>query len=270
MSIDFGSYLRGERLYGDELEPDETREWIADEAEAYAQLGARNESRYEYAYHQLNRQHAYRFIQERTFDRALGLGSAYGDEFRPIASRIREIAIVESSTAFSNVSEILGTPIKYVSATEDGSLPFPNDTFDLLTSLGVMHHLPNVSYVMRECYRCLKTGGIMLLREPIVSMGDWREPREGLTLRERGIPLSILRRIVKDVGFGVTREALCVFPVVPRVAKRLGMQAFNSVFLTYLDAFLSRVFARNVRYHRTKLQHRFAPAAAYFVLKKQL
>lgn len=63
-------------------------------------------------------------------------------------------------------------------------LDFESEQFDLITCLGALHRIPNVSMVVNELYRCLGKGGYLLLREPVVSMGDWSVPREGLTKRE--------------------------------------------------------------------------------------
>ena len=89
--------------------------------------------------------------------------------------------------------------------------------FALVTCFGVLHHIPNVSFVMSELGRVLEPGGVMLLREPVISMGDWRKPRRGLTKRERGIPLHLLQRIAVESGFEVIKQSLCMFPTTPRL-----------------------------------------------------
>lgn len=268
MNDDLSSYLSGERLYGDDFTVDEIRAWFADEAEGYANLGAGEKERYCYAYHALNAYHAFRFFGDRRFDRALGLGSAYGHEFRPIAERLGHVTILDPSDAFSDVTSIFGTPCRYIKPTLLGDMPFEDGHFDLVTSLGVLHHIPNVSHVLGECHRCLAEGGVMLLREPVVSMGDWRRPRRGLTRRERGIPLEFLDERIRHLGFQVRRRALCVFPLVPKIVGRFGMDPYNHPLVTRLDALLSRWFAWNVTYHRTTAAQKLAPASVYFVLEK--
>lgn len=268
MSDEFFKYLLGEQLYGDDFTMEEIQQWYADEAEGYADLGSKVKDDYRYGYHQLNNQHAFKHLRNRRFNHALGVGSAYGEEFRPIANNISRLTILDPSEAFSEVKEILGTPCQYVKPTPSGNMPFEDNQFDLVTSLGVMHHIPNVSHVMGECYRCLANGGVMLLREPIVSMGDWRKPRRGLTKRERGIPVHIMDQIVKGVGFKVRHRAFCSFPVIPRIANALGVTAYNNTAITLADAVLSRVFSWNIRYSRTKLHEKFAPASVYYVLEK--
>lgn len=38
-------------------------------------------------------------------------------------------------------------------------LPFPNNTFDLVCSMGVLHHVPNTQSALKEIFRVLKPGG---------------------------------------------------------------------------------------------------------------
>lgn len=52
------------------------------------------------------------------------------------------------------------------------SLPFPDRTFDVVYSYGVMHHSPNTAQCVREAYRVLKPSGrarIMIYRHPSVT-----------------------------------------------------------------------------------------------------
>jgi ubiquinone/menaquinone biosynthesis C-methylase UbiE len=47
------------------------------------------------------------------------------------------------------------------------SLPFANDSFDLIFSACVFHHIPinERSYWIKELYRCLKPGGVLMIYE---------------------------------------------------------------------------------------------------------
>lgn len=268
MSDDFEEYLSGRKLYGDDFDRDQIEDWHRDEQEGYANLGARDARTYRYQYHALNAYHGYRHLGGDSFKHILGLGSAYGDELKPVARRAEKIWIVEPSAAFRQTTELDGTPCEYMEPKADGTLDFGEAKFDLITCLGVLHHIPNVSFVVRECFRCLRAGARMLLREPIVSMGDWRHPRGALTKHERGIPIGIFRRVIRTAGFEVQRESLCVFPPLRRLLSPLGVSAYNSHVATVLDALLSRLFRWNMRYHRTNALQKIMPVSVYFVLRK--
>ena len=145
--------------------------------------------------------------------------------------------------------------------------PSKTATFDLITCLGVLHHIPNVSTVLTELRRSLKPGGYLLLREPVISMGDWRHPRPGLTQHERGIPLPLFRTLIAQRDFEVVSERLCMFPATAKLASAAGQAAYNSPFATRLDAVLSRILAWNLRYHATSLPAKFRPTSVYYVLR---
>lgn len=268
MTDELESYLTGEKLYGDEFTIEEINKWFSDEAEGYASLGSKDKDKYSYGYHQLNRYHGYRFLAGRLFDNALGIGSAYGDEFKPVINSITQVTILEPSDAFTDTKEISGVPCSYQKPNPNGDMEFENNRFDLISSLGVMHHVPNVSHVISECNRCLKKGGIMLLREPITSMGDWRKPRTGLTKRERGIPLHLMDDIVKKAEFTIIHRSLCNFPLIPKIANKFGVAAYNNRALTVADSLFSQVFSWNIKYHRKNFFEKLAPSSAYYVLTK--
>jgi SAM-dependent methyltransferase len=260
-------YFSGARLYGDDFGLAEIAQWYEDEKEGYARLGDKSRSSYRYEYHALNQLHGFRFIGQGRFGAALGLGSAFGDEFLPIANRIDHITVVEPSDAFGTGS-IGGVPCDYVKPLIDGRMPFKDGRFDLVLCLGVLHHIPNVTTVLEELYRCLSPGGYLLLREPIVSMGDWTKPRPSATKRERGIPLDIIRNIVVNAGFHVRHEGLCVFPGVRKLCIPLRVHPYNSVVATRIDAVLCRLLRCNIRYHATRALHKMRPTSVYFVLLK--
>lgn len=260
------TFFAGDALYGDNFGQDQIDLWFADEAEAYATLDV--DPDHTYGYHDLNVRHGFRYLPApTTLDHVLGFGALYGEELEPILPRVRRITIVEASDAFVRNS-IGGVPATYVKPRPSGQLDLPSASVDLITCFSVLHHIPNVSAVMRELARVLTPGGFMLLREPIVSLGDWRQPRRGLTTHERGIPLGILSSIVSACELGVLRESLCDFPLTSRLFGWLPDHPYNYGFVTRVDAAFSRVFAWNVNYHPRNTLQRFRPRSAAFVLRK--
>ncbi|MBM3453659.1 MAG: class I SAM-dependent methyltransferase [Bacteroidetes bacterium] len=190
-------YLSGKILYGDDLSYEQIKDWYKDEEEGYANLGSNNKEKYSYQYTAMNELYGFKYIDKnRKFKNALGFGSAFGHEFLPIIQQIEHLTIIEPSEQL--ISKILGNiEPNYVKPNILGNLDFPDNSFDFIVSFSVLHHIPNVSYVMSELIRVLKPNGMLLIREPIVSMGDWRMPRKGLTKNERGIPLSYFEKIIE-------------------------------------------------------------------------
>jgi SAM-dependent methyltransferase len=261
-------FLRGERIYGDDFGIDEIQKWFDDEREGYAELYGEVSLTYEYE--ALNRFHGFGRIPSngRLCD-LLSIGGAYGDELLPATSvATRRIAIVEPSEALRR-NDLNGLPVEYAQPQADGKLPFDDDSFDLVTCFGTLHHIPNVTAVLGEMHRCVRAGGLALVREPITSMGDWRSPRVGLTKRERGIPVKLFRAAILKAGFEIKRERLCMFSL----SRRLGFLApgghvYNSPFLVRIDAAVCKAFSWNTRYHRTTIPQKLGPTCIAFLLRK--
>ena len=173
---DVDACLSGNKLIGDDYDVEAIRDWFIDEGEGYAELGAKDRDSYSYKYHALNEMHGFAALPDYPVGHALGLGSAYGDEFCPIINRIKRITILDPSEQFK-VTEIKGVPVDYQKPSPSGVIPFDDSDFELVTCLGVLHHIPNVSFVTSEIGRVLKRGCHALIREPCISMGDWRQQR---------------------------------------------------------------------------------------------
>lgn len=259
--------LSGQRLYGDDFSEDAIQAWFEDEKEGFADLGAKNQASYCYEYHGLNLLHGFRYLPTKIYRHTLSVGGAYGEELRPFLQNIKAVTILEPSGTFATES-LEGVPVKYARPHPSGIMPFKDATFDLATCFGCLHHIPNVSAVLRELYRCIKAGGFALIREPIISMGDWRLPRRGLTKRERGIPLPVFRMLITKTGFSIEKETLCGFPVTSRIGGMLVTHHFNSHMMVRIDQFLARMFVWNYRYHPATFIRKFIPTVAAYVLKK--
>lgn len=268
MDDNFELYLSGKKLYGDDLTPAQIIDWFKSEEDGYANLGAKDKSRYRYEYHALNNELFYKSFGKKTFQEALGIGSAYGDELMPIADRLQNITILEASDAFAATSIIGKTPTTYVKPSATGDFPFESNRFDLVTCFGVMHHVPNVSHVMKEIYRCLSVGGSFCIREPIVSMGDWRKPRTGLTTNERGIPIGIFDKIIEEAGFKVARRIFYDFRLIPILASKIGVDAYNSYVAVKLERLVCNSLPWQTPYHRTTFLEKLSPASVAYLLEK--
>ena len=260
------------KIYGDDFTLPQIEDWFEKEQEGYADLGSKDSGNYAYAYHQINALHGFRFLPKgRLFDRALGVGAAYGHEILPIADRIKNLYILEPSDALQ--SDQLGELIpRYEKPHMDGHLHFEDNFFDLITCLGTLHHIPNVSTVIRELHRTLQPGGYFLLREPIISMGDWRQPRRGLTRNERGLPIAPLRRLLQDLNFEIVHEGYC-FTMTAFIERTIG-RFFPRQLFTYrpfarFDQMISTLLKWNYHYHPTKMLQRVAPTSVYYVLRKK-
>ncbi len=260
-------FFKDIELYGDDFSLSELQKWCGEEEEGYAKLIQGEEYTYQYQY--MNEFYGFRYIADiATFKNVLGFGSAFGHEFMPIISRIQNLTIIEPSEYLH--SSILGQLVpRYIKPNIDGVLNFPDSSFDLITCFGVLHHIPNVTAVLTEIICVLEPHGILLLREPIRAMGDWRFPRKGLTKNERGIPHSYFERFFRNSHVEVVKRSFC--------DSNFAFQALNKLFTVrrdthsyqVFDSLVSKLFRWNVHYHPTLAIQKIAPASIYYVVRRK-
>ncbi|MCH7850077.1 MAG: methyltransferase domain-containing protein [Nanoarchaeota archaeon] len=262
----FKDFLMGKKLYGDDFNDKEIKEWFKDEKEGYS--GLIFPRYHKYGDHAINIYHGYRKLKKiKKFSNVLGFGSALGDDLLPIINKADKITIVEPSSELIS-KDIGGKKVKYISPKPNGKLDFNDNTFDLIVCFGVLHHIPNVSAIIKELTRVLTKEGHLLIREPIVSMGDWRKPRKGLTKRERGIPINIFRKIIKENKLNILSEEKILFPLLIRL-NLWEHSGGNSMILVWLDAVLSKLFSWNNKYHAKNFFQKLRPQSVFYILQKR-
>ena len=128
--------------------------------------------------------------------------------------------------------------------------------------------------MLRKVARCLVPGGYPCLREPSVSMGDWRRPRGGLARRESGIPSCVFRRALMDTRLETLTENRWIFGPMGKAGRLLRrwlpIYANDSRLLVGVDALLCRIFSSNTTYHTENPILQFRPTAVAFVVRKAL
>jgi SAM-dependent methyltransferase len=263
--------LRGEELYGDNLSRAQVEYWFAENARGYSEVSGDSLRPEHYGYYELNRRSLLRHLPAgRRFRHALGLGSGYGAEFRPLADRIDRLTIVESGDGYG-VDPALRMPTEVLRAEPRGDLPVEHGAVDLVTCFGVLALIPNVSHVISEFARVLEPGGFLLLREPATSLGGgWGRPSPGRLQgipHARGIPRSFLLRKLPAHGFSVERESLHGFPVILKTWQH-GLVPHNSPILTSLDLAICRVLAPRLRYHAENSWQKVRPTGIAILARR--
>lgn len=262
--------LLGRRLHGDGLDDAGLRAWFADEQDGYANLAAASPDGEENANAgHANRFHAFRFLGERRFARCLALGPASGREYDALAGRVDEFVAIEPGRRFWRPT-IAGSPADYRMPSLRGAIDLPDQACDLAASFGVLHHIPNVGEVLGEIARVLRPGAVLILREPITSLGDFHAPRAGLTRNERGIPHRMMDRLLGQAGFKVRAKRFANFPGTREIPWRLGLaNAWDNPVVVRIDAGLSLLMAWNARYWRPGFLDKLAPRSAYWLAERQ-
>lgn len=270
---DFSQYLNGNVLYGDDFDEQRIAEWYRAEEEGYFELlkdSKFSDDSYGYIYTELNELHGFRYLSHvPQFKHALGLGSAYGYEFEPIADRIQKLTIIEPSDNMSNhqIKEL--RPV-YVKPEVDGELKFPDESFDLITTFGTLHHIPNVAFVLRELARVLTPGGHLLLREPIRNMGDWRQPRPGLTANERGIPYTYFEDFFRRHQLKVVNRSFCESIFFMKILQKFRAVDRTTRSYQRLDSLVSKLFSWNIHYNADSPLKKVSPGSVFYVVQKEV
>ena len=194
----------------------------------------------------------------------LGIGSATGAELAPLAKLSKSLTVLEPSDGFKT-DTVHGKPVSYIKPNASGLMPFKDSAFDIVVCFSVLHHIPNVSTVVREMMRVVKPGGYVLLREPTHSMGDWRKPRRGLTKRERGIPLTVFRQIIRSIGFEVVHEARCMFSLTSRLGPFLRRPVWSDKLIAKVDALVCQLPIWSSAYHAKNVLQKVRPTGVAYV-----
>lgn len=99
-----------------------------------------------------------------TDSQVLDVGCGSGRWTRYLATRAGFIEAVDPSHAVFSAQEFLAD-LENVRLTQAGvdELPFPDESFDFVFSLSVLHHIPDTKAAMRRCVEKLKPGGHFLI-----------------------------------------------------------------------------------------------------------
>jgi ubiquinone/menaquinone biosynthesis C-methylase UbiE len=119
--------------------------------------------RYRLEGHILRRLDAIDFRGQRVLEIGLGQGA---DSEQMIRRGALWSGLDLSSESISRVSARLrlrGLPYERLEQGNALSMPFPDNSFDIVFSHGVLHHIPDVIGVQREIARVLRPGGLLIV-----------------------------------------------------------------------------------------------------------
>ena len=95
-------------------------------------------------------------------------------------------------------------------------LPYPAESFDLVTALDVMEHIEDDVAALGEVHRVLKPNGQMLLTVPAY---QWLWSQHDIALDHfRRYTASLLKQRVKAAGFIIERLTYCISLLLPAAA----------------------------------------------------
>ena len=146
-----------------------------------------------------------------------------------------EVRITGIDISFNNAAAAAVTSPRSAFVVGDAEqLPFPENTFDIVTFSGMLHHLPDLDTALAETARVLKPGGKIFAYDPNgrnPAMWLYRDPRspfhsrEGRTVNERllradEVQASLIRAgLTNAISRGIS--GICYTYVRSQFVKRL-------------------------------------------------
>jgi SAM-dependent methyltransferase len=95
-------------------------------------------------------------------------------------------------------TDIVGDPEENVLEADAHNLPFPDNSFDIVSCRDMIEHVENAQGVLLECKRVLRTGGYLLITTPNI----YNLPIDGVIHIRGYTPESLLTELA-ELGFEV-------------------------------------------------------------------
>lgn len=91
---------------------------------------------------------------------AMDMGCGTGRWTKMIADKVKFVEAVDPSSSIFVAEHLLKeTPNVRLTQASSDTLPFEDETFDFVMSIGVLHHIPDTAKAMKDCVRKIKKGG---------------------------------------------------------------------------------------------------------------
>jgi SAM-dependent methyltransferase len=187
--------------------------------------------------------------------RLLDVGSGFGFFLVEMKHRGWEAVGVEiSKKAIDYARNILGLTI-HPGPIEDAG--FSDNHFDAVTGFYVIEHLPHPMAFLKECYRILKPGGLLLLRYPhttpiknLLRFFGIKNHLYDLPAHLSDFSPRMIQQCLEKIGFGKFCHLIGGYTLPPDLGKRTASILFGSfseaLFYLSLGKFLLPGVSKNI------------------------
>jgi 2-polyprenyl-3-methyl-5-hydroxy-6-metoxy-1,4-benzoquinol methylase len=166
--------------------------------------------------------------------RLLDVGSGFGFFIAEMKNRGWEAVGIEiSQKALDYARNVLGLTV-HPGPLE--KVDFPDNHFDAVTGFYVIEHLPHPMTFLRECYRILKPGGLLLLRYPHTTPIKSLLHFFGVENRLYDLPAHLsdfspkmIQRCLERIGFEKSQHLIGGYTLPSDLEKRTASVLFGSL-----------------------------------------
>lgn len=203
----------------------------------------------------------------------LDVGCGTGRWSKVLADKVGAITLVDPSKAILIADKLLAENenIRLAKAYAN-DLPFNDNEFDLVMSIGVLHHIPDTLSAMKECVKKVKPGGYFY------AYLYYSLDNRGKLFRFAFNVSDLLRRGVSKLSPGLKRfvcDVLAIiiympFVLLSRLLFALGMKkaADNIPLSSYKDKSFHIIRNDSLDRFGTKLEHRFSKVEIRDMMEK--
>jgi len=258
------------KLTGNSFDLDLIKKWYDEEEEWHNQFsnGRNDADNYWIIYEVFNRKYAIDKFAKLTSDsKVLSFGCAEGSDTAKLYKEFNfNLYGIEASDelikAFKN-----GFPNAEIEkANIKGNINYPNNFFDYIFCFGVLHHIPNVSFVLKEFQRVLKKGGIAIIREPVCWMYNGDKRPADLSPNERGIPIEFFKSEFDKLNFEILEISKSYYKPLMSLMRKVSVMSKFPNAIYYLDKMMCSLPDTN-KYYPENFIDRFAASSAFYVVK---
>ena len=166
--------------------------------------------------------------------RLLDVGAGFGFFLSEMKAKGWESMGVEiSQKGMDYAKDVLGVKV-YPGPLEKAH--FPDNHFDAITGFYVIEHLPNPMAFLKECYRILKPGGLLLLRYPHTTPTKNLLRFFGIENRLYDLPAHLadfspgtIQRCLENVGFERCQHMIGSHTLPHHLGKRAASSLFGNL-----------------------------------------
>lgn len=262
-------------LLGDDFNREQLKLWYLQEQEAfYIDDSGNSDDDPWYAYmRHVNTLLGFAFVEKEPAPprSVLILGPGSGKEIIEFAYKYPGCALnfLEASSNFQNELRKRFPDSNIVVPEYTGDINLPDSSQDVVCAFSVLHHMPNVSKVLAEVGRVMRSGGLLMVREPCSSMGIWGLPRSA-TPNERGISRSLMIESAKSAGFSCEYQPIPIIfePINKILKKTIGFRFIPFSLLYRADRILSWILSFNDSYWRDTLLKKLGPSSYFYLFRR--